>query len=126
MSFFAVRTILFCLLLYVGNVDAVIIASAVEVHVSIEDGNMHQPVIIDAKFDGENVDISQKSFMNRKVTKVFNISPGQYQIEWTTEKSEKPWGEAKKELKKHRRTIIIELTDAVVYINIRGEALTTY
>lgn len=108
-----------------SDIYAVFVASTVEVHLSIEDGDLQQGPITCVKFDCEEMDISKKSFMNRKVSKVFNVSPGQYEIEWITEKNEKPWGGEKK-IKKHRKMVVFELTDAVVHINIRGETLTTY
>lgn len=118
--------LLFVLVLCLSNdIFAIIIANPADVHLSIEDGEMQQAIITKVKFDGEDIDISNKNFMNRKINKVLYVSPGQYKIEWETEKFEKPWG-GRKEVKKHRKIIIIELTDAVVYINIRGEALTTY
>lgn len=113
------------ILIYSFSLDAVIVARAVEIHLTIEDGDMHQAAITGVKFNCEELDISKKSFMNRKITKLIKVSPGQYPIEWTTEKSEKPWG-GKKEIKTHHRMVIFEVTDAVVYINIRGEHLTTY
>lgn len=117
---------LFCLtVFYTGKTDAVIIANSVEIHISIEDAEREKGIITNAVFENESIDLSKKNFMHRKVTKIVNVAPGQYEIAWTTEKSKKPWGDDK-EIKTHRRVIIIELTDAVVYINIRGEALTTY
>lgn len=109
---------------YTSLAEAVIIAKDVEVHLCIEDAEMQHAAITEVKFDRQNVDISKKNFMNRKVTKKFNLAPGQYEIEWTTEKSEKPW-DGRKETR-HHRMVIIEISDAVVYINIRGENLTTY
>lgn len=103
----------------------VIIATAVKLNFTIEDGDMQQAIITQAKFNGEEIDLSKKSFMHRKVSKSFNVPAGQYTIEWTTEKNEKPWGGAK-EVKQHSRIIVVELTDAVIYINLRGENLTTY
>lgn len=108
-----------------GFVEAIMVASAVEVRVTVEDAEMQQAVVKEAKFDGKNIDLSKKSFMHRKVSKVFKVAPGQYEIEWTTEKSLKPWG-GDKEIKSHQRLIVIEISDAIVYINIRGENLTTY
>lgn len=110
---------------YSMTLESVIIAKVIEVHLTVEDGEMQQAAITDVKFNGECVDISKKSFMNRKISKVLKVAPGQYEIEWMTEKTEKPWG-GKKITKKHQRLIILELTDAVVYVNIRGENLTTY
>ncbi len=117
--------ITFIIFFYSAQAFTVIIASQVEVHLSVEDGDMQQGIIIDIKFNCKEVDISKKSFMHKKISKVFNVSPGQYEVEWTTEKSEKPWG-GKKEIEKHHRTLVIELSDAVVYINVRGDTLTTY
>ncbi|MBN9378813.1 MAG: hypothetical protein BGO14_03625 [Chlamydiales bacterium 38-26] len=122
---FAFIISLLLVLLYFMPLQSVIIAKAIEVHLTVEDGEMQQAVITEVKFEGECVDISKKSFMNRKISKVLKVAPGQYSIEWMTEKTEKPWG-GKKITKKHQRLIILELTDAVVYVNIRGENLTTY
>ena len=103
-----------------------IIAKAVDVHISIEDSDMKQSVVItDVKFNGQKIDISQKNFMHPKVSQVLHVMPGQYEIEWTTVKSKKPTGE-KKETTKHQRTLIIELSDAIAYLSIRGENFTTY
>lgn len=107
------------------DLHGVMIANLVEIHLSVEDGEMHQAVISNVSFNGEAVDLSQKNFMHRKINKIIYTAQGQYPIEWTTEKSEKPWG-GMIETKKHRRLIVIELTDAVVYLNIRGENLTIY
>lgn len=104
---------------------AVIIANSVELHISIEDAERHQGVITEVNFANEGIDLSKKNFMHRKISKVFSLAPGQYEIDWTTEKSKKPWGDDK-EVNKHRRVIILEITDAIVYVNIRGEHLSTY
>lgn len=110
--------------LYMNSAECLIVAHAIEVRLTVEDGDMGEATVTSVKFAGEEIDLSKKSFMNRKVVKKINISPGQYQLEWTTEKSESPWG--KKETKKHLRILAFELTDTVVYINIRGENITTY
>lgn len=107
------------------SLHAIIVANSVELHLSVEDAELGQGIVQEVKLNHEEMDISKKSFMHRKISKVFHVAPGQYEIEWTTEKSEKPWG-GKKEIKKHYRMIVIEMSDAVVYVNIRGENLTTY
>lgn len=104
---------------------AVIVANEVEVRITVEDGEMQQASITQVKFDGEEVDISKKNFMNRKVSKILKVVPGAYKIEWTTEKSETPWG-GKKIIKNHQKVIVLEMSDAVVYINLKADTLATY
>lgn len=122
---FRILLLLISLSFYSESSYAVIIAKMIEVHLSIEDGDMHQAVITNVKFDHQDVDMSKKSFMHPKISKVFTVTPGQYVVEWTTEKNENPWGGSKETLK-HSRALIFEMSDAVVYINIRGETIRTY
>lgn len=113
------------LLFYSPSLDAIMVANKVEVHLSIEDSAMPQVIVTSVKFNEEDMDLTPKSFMNRRVSKVFKLLPGQYEIQWTTQKAGDAWG-GEKETKQHQRMIIIEISDAVVYINIRGEVLATY
>lgn len=113
------------LLFYTVPLQAVIVANPIQVNISIEDGEMQQAVITQVKFNREELDLSKKSFMHRKVSHSLHIPPGQYQIEWTTEKFKKPWGDDK-ETKTHQKVIVIEMSDAVVYLNIRGETFWIY
>jgi hypothetical protein len=128
MSIYTLKTLLLivaCSLFYLLPVEAVIVTKAIDIHLTVEDADMKQATITNLKFNGQDVDISKKNFMHRKVTQTFKVPPGQYEIEWTTEKTEKPWG-GKAESKKHNRMIVLELSDVVVYVNVRGEFLTTY
>jgi hypothetical protein len=114
-----------CLMvMHISKADAVIVTNMVEIRLSIEDADMKGWAVTNVKFDCKDIDISKKTFMNRVVRKVFNISPGTYELEWTIERSENPWGG--KETSKERRMIVFELTDAVVHLVIRGNTLVTY
>lgn len=103
---------------------SLIVANIIEARLTVEDGDMREASVKEVKFDGEDVDLSKKTFMNRRILKKIYVAPGQYLLEWTTEKADAPWGQ--KETKKHRRMLAFELTDSIVYLNIRGENLTTY
>lgn len=107
-----------------ANLESVIVADMVEVRLSIEDGDAQAGIVKDVKFNGDTIDISKKSFMNRRIQTIFKVAPGQYEIDWVVEKKETPW--KTKEVKNAKRIIQFELTDAIVYIHIRGENLTTY
>ncbi|MBS4171014.1 MULTISPECIES: hypothetical protein [unclassified Neochlamydia] len=113
------------LLFYSPPLEAIVVANKVEVHLSIEDSAMPHVTVTSVKFNDEEVDLAPKSFMNRRISKVFKLLPGQYEIQWTTQKAGDAWG-GEKETKQHQRMIIIEISDAVVYINVRGEVLATY
>ena len=83
---FRILALIVLMVLCTGLAHTVFIAKTIEIRLAIEDGEMQQAVITNVKFDGEDVDISKKNFMHRRVTKVFNVPPGQYEIEWTTKK----------------------------------------
>ena len=110
-------------LIFFTSCDAVRVIEPVEIQVKIEDGDFKKVVVKEASFANQKITLDEtSSSLLRKRTK-FNLDPGIYILEWTTEEYKITEG---KITQKHKKVIEVQGEDRLINLWIKGSSFACF
>ncbi len=111
----------FCLLTL--SLSAAHFENLVELTVKVEDAGYNLK-IKSLRFNGLEVPLEEPDLFKPRKVLQYQLQPGRYLLNWSTEKSSGHWQE--QGVKVHERILVLESGDNLVRVGIKGDTIVMY